>query len=73
MLQLHFPLVCSRISSSCILDCKHMTLAISMLKIIFLLQLECKLMALAISMLSIIFPLRTDTQNYHLKYPNVLH
>ena len=30
-------------------------------------------MTLAISMLNNIFPLHTNTQNYHLKYPNVLH
>jgi hypothetical protein len=29
-------------------------------------------MTLGISMLNIIFPLHTRTQNYHLKYPNVL-
>ena len=34
----HFPLVCSRISSCCILKHKHMTLAISTLKKIFPLQ-----------------------------------
>ena len=30
-------------------------------------------MTLAISMLNNIFPLHTKMQNYHLKYPNVLH
>ena len=29
-------------------------------------------MSLAISMLKNIFPLNTKTQDYHLKYPNVL-
>ena len=35
--------------------------------------LKCKHMTLAISMLNSISPLQTKTQNYHLKYPNVLH
>ena len=30
-------------------------------------------MTLAISMRNRIFPLRAKIQNYHLKYPNVLH
>ena len=33
---------------------------------------KCTQMTLAISMFNNIFPLHTKTQNYHLKYPNVL-
>ena len=50
-----------------------MTLCISMPKNIFLLILECKHLTLAISMLINILPLHTKAQNYHIKYPNVLH
>ena len=35
--------------------------------------LKCKHMAHATSLLNNIFLLHTQTQNYHLKYPNVLH
>jgi hypothetical protein len=36
-------------------------------------MLKYKLMILAINTLSNSFPLHTNIQNYHLKYPNMLH
>ena len=54
------------------LRCTQMTLAISMLKNILLLQLKRKHMTLAISTLKSIFPLHLKMQDHHLKYPNVL-
>ena len=49
-----------------------MTLAINMLKNIFILHTKFKHMTLAISTLKQIFPLHTKTQDYHLMYPDVL-
>ena len=49
-----------------------MTLAISMLKNIFILHIKCKYMTHVISMLKNIFPLHVKMQYYHLKFPNVL-
>ena len=34
--------------------------------------LKCKHIMFSISMLNNIFSLHTNTQNYHLKYPNIL-
>lgn len=50
--QIMLPLVCSRISSSCILKCKDTTLAVGML--------------------NNISHAHTETQQYHLKYRNLL-
>ena len=49
-----------------------MTLAISMLKSIWLLHINCERLTLASSMLKNIFPLHTKIQDYDLKYPNVV-
>jgi hypothetical protein len=49
-----------------------MSLGISMLKNIFLLQLKCEHMILVITRLNNMFPLHIKTQNYYVKYPNVL-
>ena len=49
-----------------------MILGIIVLKNIFLLDTKCKHMTLCISMHNNIVNLHIRTQNYHLKYPNVL-